>query len=460
MSRRLNRRQFLGHTTLAGIGFWVAAGSSEARDKSPRQKPHIACIGVGGKGDSDSEQAGHHGNIVALCDIDDHNLEAKAAAFPKAKKYHDFREMLEKMGSRIDAVTVSTPDHTHAAAAIRAMKMKKHVYVQKPLTHSVQEARLMREVAREYHVCTQMGNQGSAANGLREAIEVIQVGAIGPVHEAHVWTDRPMWPQAPKITTRPTPSEPPRHVHWDLWLGPAPYRPYSGQKMDNGHAPYHDFNWRGWWDFGTGALGDMACHTANLPFRALRLGYPSSVIAQCGDLNPETYPSWATITYEFPAREGMPPVKLVWYEGHRHGKKNLPPVELFHGRKPSNSGSLMVGRKGVMYSPGDGGSSYRLLPKKDFEGFRPPPRQLPRHSQDEDDAMKREWVEAIRNNQPALAFSNFDFAGLLTEAVLLGNVAIRVQGKKLQWDGPGLRFSNAPEANRYLHTPYRNGWTL
>jgi predicted dehydrogenase len=456
MSRRLNRRQFLGRSAVAGVGFWVAGGVGHAKD---REKLNIACVGVGGKGSSDTDQAGRFGNIVAVCDIDDRNLDAMAERFPKAKKYHDFRKMLAEMGDRIDAVTVSTPDHTHAPAAIMAMKMKKHVYVQKPLTHSVKEARLMREVAREYGVCTQMGNQGSASDGLREGIEVIQAGAIGPVHEAHIWTDRPIWPQAPKIMTRPRPSEPPAYVHWDLWLGPATERPYSGERQYNDIPPYHPFNWRGWWDFGTGALGDMACHTTNLPYRALKLAYPSSVVAECGDLNPETYPSWATVTYQFPARGELPPVKFVWYEGHRNGKKNLPPRDLFHGEKPTNSGSLMVGDKGVLYSPGDNGTHYVLLPRKDFEGFKKPPRRLPRNGGD-DEGMKAEWVDAILANKPETAFSNFDIAALLTETVLLGNVAIRAQGKKLEWDGPGLRFTNAPEANGHLHTEYRKGWTL
>jgi predicted dehydrogenase len=458
MSRRTNRRQFIQQTGLAGIGFWVAGGISLGAAKAANEKLNIAGIGVGGKGSGDISQAGKLGNVVAICDIDDNNLNKKAKEFPKAKKYNDFRQMLDEMGKQIDAVTVSTPDHTHAVATMMAIKMGKHVYCQKPLTHTVREARELRLAARKYKVCTQMGNQGSAANGLREAVEVIQAGGIGPVTEVHVWTNRPVWPQAPKITKRPKAETPPPHVHWDLWLGPAPERPYNGEMQSNGHRTYHDFNWRGWWDFGTGALGDMACHTANMAFRALKLGSPTSIVAENGEINPETYPGWATITFQFPARGDMPPVKLVWYEGHHDGKKNLPPKELLHGENPPSSGSLLVGNKGVLYSPDDYGAEYKLLPKKNFEGFKKPEKRLPRNGRD-DDGMKAEWVRAIMENKPEIAYSNFDFAGLLTETILLGNVAMRA-GKKLEWDGENMKFPNYPEAEKFLHVEYRKGWTL
>ncbi|HWG46058.1 MAG TPA: Gfo/Idh/MocA family oxidoreductase [Gemmataceae bacterium] len=451
MSRRSNRRQFIQQTGLAGIGFWVAGGITLGASKSPNEKLNIAGIGVGGKGSSDIDQAGNHGNVVAICDIDDNTLNGKAKRFPQAKKYNDFRKMLDEMGKSIDAVTVSTPDHTHAAAAMMAIKMGKHVYCQKPLTHTVREARALREGAKKYKVCTQMGNQGSAENGLREAVEVVQAGGIGPVTEVHVWTNRPIWPQAPKLTKRPDPKPVPPNVHWDEWLGPAPERPYA--------SGYHPFAWRGFWDFGTGALGDMACHTANMAFRALKLGYPTSVSAENGPINSETYPGWATITFQFPARgEGMPPVKFVWYEGHHDGKKNLPPKELLHGENPPGSGSLLVGAKGVLYSPDDYGARYLLLPKKNFEGFKKPERTLPRNGKG-DDGMKAEWVRAIMENKPEIAYSNFDFAGMLTETILLGNVAMRA-GKKLEWDGENMKFTNYPQADKLLHFEYRKGWTL
>jgi predicted dehydrogenase len=459
MSRRTNRRQFIQQTGLAGLGFWVAGGISLGAARAANDKLNIACIGVGGKGDSDVDGAAKVGNIVALCDIDEKILDrkfnqedkkSKQRPYAKAKRYNDFRKMLQEMDKHIDAVTVSTPDHTHAVAAMMAIKMGKHVYCQKPLTHTVREARALREAAKEHKVCTQMGNQGSASNGLREGVEIIQAGAIGPVTEVHVWTNRPIWPQAPKLTKRPEPKPVPPHVHWDLWLGPAPVRPYGDG--------YHPFAWRGFWDFGTGALGDMACHTANLAFRALKLGYPTSISAENGEINPETYPGWATITFQFPARGDMPACKLFWYEGHRDGKKNLPPKELFHGEKPPGSGSLLVGKKGVLYSPDDYGARYFLLPKKDFDGFKKPEKRLPRNGHG-DDGMKEEWARAIMANKPEIAYSNFDFAGLLTETILLGNVAMRA-GKKLEWDGENMKFTNAHDAEKFLHFKYREGWTL
>jgi predicted dehydrogenase len=453
MTRRTNRRDFLKHAGLAGVGVWIAGSSTRALSTSPNESINIACVGVGGKGSSDTDDAARVGNVVALCDIDDNFLENKAKKFPNAKKYNDFRKMFDEMGNGIDAVTVSTPDHTHAPASVMAMRMGKHVYCQKPLTHTVKEARTMREVAAEMKVATQMGNQGTAEDAIRRAAELVQAGVIGPVKEFHVWTNRPVWPQAPKITSRPSRTDPvPPHVHWDLWLGPAPERPYVGNRT------YHDFSWRGWWDFGTGALGDMACHTANLPFMALKLGYPISVQAECGDLNPETYPSWATVVWEFPARGDMPAVKMTWYEGQRDGKKNLPPEPLFHGEKPPGSGSLLVGEKGILYSPHDYGADYRFLGMNgatpaDFDSK---PKKLPRNGKG-DLGMKLEWAAAIKGGPGAM--SNFDYAGSLTETILLGNVAIRA-GKKLMYDGPAMKFTNDASANQYLHKDYRKGWPL
>jgi predicted dehydrogenase len=466
MSRQTNRRQFLQESALAGIGFWVAGGAGSAREGKSGEKLNIACVGVGGKGDSDCDQAGEVGNIVALCDIDDNHLNAKAGKFPRAKKYHDFRKMLEEMGKNIDAVVVSTPDHTHAPASVMAMKLGKHVYCQKPLTHTVFEARKMREVAREYKVCTQMGNQGTAHNELRTSVEIIRAGALGAVKEVHVWTNRPIWPQAPTITRRPESAEPPRHVHWDLFLGPAPVRPYGvvrhvnrKTKKEEVRPAYHPFAWRGWWDFGTGALGDMACHTANMPFMALRLRYPRAVSAESGELNKETYPGWAKVTYEFPAGAETGPIKLTWYEGKKDGKRVLPPADLLHGHKFSDSGCLVVGEKGTLYSPDDYGATRRLLPDKEFKGYKPPKRTLPRTEGDIDLAMKREWAEAIKKKDPTIARSNFDYAGVLTETVLLGNVAIRA-GKRLEWDGEAFKVTNDRAANELLHTKYRAGWKL
>jgi predicted dehydrogenase len=441
-----SRRDFIGNASASAFAFTFLP----SRVWGANERLNMASIGVGGKGGSDSSHAGELGDMVALCDIDDNTLRGRAKASPRAVLYNDFRVMLEEMDKSIDAVTVSTPDHTHAPAAIMAMRMGKHVYCQKPLTHTVYEARLMRETAQGYKVATQMGNQGTAENGLREAVEVIQSGAIGPVREVHVWTNRPVWPQAPGIVARPTERPAvPAHVHWDQFLGPAKDRPY--------HGAYHPFKWRGWWDFGTGALGDMACHTANMAFMALNLGYPDSVYAENGPLNPETYPEWATVKFQFPSRGYLPPVDFYWYEGKLpNGEKNLPPKELFHGNKPPGSGSLLVGDKGILYSANDYGSRYKLLPEEQFEGFEKPAQSLPRNGRG-DKGMKEEWVEAIKGGKPAM--SNFNYAGLLTETILLGNIAMR-SDKKLLWDGPNLKFTNSSAANQFIHKAYRDGWEL
>jgi predicted dehydrogenase len=465
MSRRASRREFVRNTTLAGVGFWVAGGVSLGEEKKPRsplERLRVAGVGVGGKGSSDIDHASDLCDVVAICDIDDKTLNAKASKFPTARKFNDFREMLHTMEKDIDAVTVSTPDHTHAPAAVMAMKMKKHVYCQKPLTHSVYESRVMRETAKQYGVCTQMGNQGTAEDGLRRAVELVRGGVIGPVRELHVWTNRPIWPQSPKVTARPSGTfEVPAHVHWDLFLGPAAERPYA--------PGYHPFSWRGWWDFGTGALGDMACHTANMGFMALKLGYPTSVEAESEKPNPETYPGWARVTWEFPARDDMPALKMFWYEGKKDEKKLLPPEHLTQGLKLSDSGSLLVGDNGKLFSPNDYGADFMLVYGKHIAKNIPiVAASLPRNvnevkgrrGNDNDFRHKQEWVHAIKSNKPEIALSNFDYAGMLAETVLLGNVAIRAEGKKLEWDGPECRVTNDSAANGYVKTEYRSGWTL
>jgi len=454
VAREINRRGFLQNASLAGAGFWVAGRAPSVFAESPNEKINIACIGVGGKGSSDTDQAANYGNIVALCDIDDQRLGAKAEKFPGAKTYNDYRKLLDEMHRQIDAVVVSTPDHTHAPAAVRAMRLGKHVYCQKPLTHSVAEARLMRDTARQFKVATQMGNQGTADGGFRRGVEIIRSGAIGPVREVHVWTNRPFkyWKQAPDIVARPTETPPiPSHVHWDLFLGTALARPY--------HPVYHPHDWRGWWDFGTGSLGDMACHTANLPFMALKLSYPTRVSAASGEVNRETYPAWATITYEFPARDDLPPVKLTWYEGARGGERNLPPAELLQGETPSSSGALLIGERGAMFSPNDYGAEQKLLPAKQFEGYQAPAPTLARIDGDRgiDDNQKREWAHAILGGPAAM--SNFDYAAVLTETMLLGNLAVRV-GKTLEYDAAKLQITNCPDAADLISPPYRRGWEL
>ncbi len=475
MRRRTNRRDFLKTAALTGAGFWVAGRRSVlAQSNSPNEKINIACIGVGGMGSGDTDSVRSQ-NIVALCDCDENmirnklkSLEEHAAKegkpFVKPKTFVDFRKMFDEMEKEIDAVTVSTPDHTHAVAAMWAMQRGKHAFVQKPLTHDVYEARMLTEAAKRYKVCTQMGNQGTAEDGLREAVEVIQSGAIGPVREVHVWTNRPVWPQGTNALLQvpgiqaalregkgAAAGDPPKHLHWDLWLGTAPERRFYPDI-------YHTFRWRGWWDFGTGALGDMACHTANMAFMACKLGYPMSVEAELSEYNPETFPMWSVIRYEFPARQDMPPLKWTWYDGGADKPKwvNAKLKELAHGMDIPGSGSLIIGDKGTLFSPDDYGAAYKLLPQADFAGYKPPTPRLPRAHQ----RHKEEWFAAIRENKPSLAMSNFSYAGPLTETVVLGCVAMRFAGRKLLWDGPAMKVTNIAEANKYLKREYRKGWEL
>src|SRR5262245_5449791 len=310
MTRRITRRQALA-AGAASLGYLYAAPAvSTARIHGAADKLRVAGIGVGGKGRGDIEQAGSLMDVVAICDVDETkgHLGWAAETWTTAKQFPDYRKLFDDSSllKNIDAVTVSTPDHNHAQASILAMRAGKHVYCQKPLTHDVYEAHLMRYEARNNNVCTQMGNQGTAANGLRKAVELVRAGVLGDVTEVHVWTNRPIWPQAPGITERPKEEPVPGYLDWQAWLGPAPDRPYAHGPV-NARNPkrgcYHDFSWRGWWDFGTGAVGDMACHTGNMAFMALRLGHPTRVSAEAGDVNPETCPGYVHATVEFPIRE-------------------------------------------------------------------------------------------------------------------------------------------------------------
>ena len=446
MTHDSSRRQFLTQAGLGTAGFWIAGVQRGfGQEKSPNAQVNIACIGTGGQGGSDMGNVAKLGNIVALCDVDEKRNDEAGAKSPDARKYSDYRLMFDKEAKNIDCVTVGIPDNHHACASVMAMKLGKGVYTQKPLTHDIYEARVMRETAAKYKVATQMGNQGTAGNNLRESVEIIQAGLIGDVKEVHIWTNRPVWPQSPNITERPKEIQGiPNNIHWYEWLGPAPDRPY--------HKAYMHFVWRGWWDFGTGALGDMACHTANLPYLALKLGAPSTVEAQCEPLNPETYPGWAKITYEFPARETLPPVKVHWYEGRKDGELVQPPLELLQGEKMVNSGSLCVGTKGTLYSPDDYGGKSIWLPKEEFKEMKKPAPTLPRSP-----GHHKEWIDAVRGGPKPM--SNFDHAGPFTEFVLLGNLAMRL-GKKFEWDSENLKAKNCPEADQWIKREYRKGWSL
>jgi predicted dehydrogenase len=456
MSSRLDRRRFLQAASFAGFSIYLPRATAFGQSKSPNERLSFACIGVGGKGSSDTDHVASLGDVVALCDVDANRVGAKAEKISGAKTYADFRELLEELGNKLDAVVVSTPDHNHAAAAVMAMRLGKPVYCQKPLAHSPYEARLMRETAAERKVATQMGNQGTWHPGFRKGIELIRSGEIGPIREVYVWTNRPFkyWKQAPDIVSRPSKEPVPQHLSWDVWLGPAQARPYA--------RVYHPHDWRGWWDFGTGAMGDMACHTANLPFMALELGLPRRISAESGEVNPETYPAWATITYEFPARGNRPPVKLTWYEGAKDGQRHLPPADLFYGRKPSDSGSLVIGSKGSIFSPSDYGSEQIVLgtdrsePEKSEAASK---KGDPSSRVNPDPLHKAEWVRAIKENDPKIAWSNFGYSGVLTEAMLLGNVAVRL-GKAIDYDGRAGRVTNLSEADDYIRPVFRKGWDL
>jgi len=435
-TRTVSRRDFVyGSAATAAFAIvprYVLGGPGYT---SPSEKLNVGCIGIGGKGRVDVESVSSQ-NVVALCDVDEQRAAKTIERYPKAKIYRDFRRMLDREKS-IDAVTVSTPDHTHAIATMTAIQMGKHVFCQKPLTRTIHEARKITEAARQAKVATQMGNQAHAAEGPRLVCEWIADGAIGPVREVHCWTDRPKWPQG---IARPTETVPiPDTLDWDLWLGPAPHRPY--------HPGYVPFKWRGWWDFGTGALGDMGCHIVDYPFWALKLGHPTSVEACSTKVNSETAPIASIVRYEFPARGDTPPVELTWYDG---GLRPARPAELEPGRElPRGSAVLFVGDKGAMVYQHHGGAP-RLIPESRMKQYILPGKTLPRSK-----GHYEEWMEACKGGAPA--GSSFDYAGLLTEVVLLGNVATRV-GKKLDWDGPKMRITNVPEANDYLHCTYRHGW--
>ncbi len=439
MAHKTNRRDFVKQTTAIGAAMWVSGKSVIADSKSPNQKLNVGVIGAGGKGATDSREMAKCGaNIVALCDIDDKALGKASVRYENAKKFNDFRIMFEEMGDKIDAVTVSTPDHTHAVAAMAAMKLGKHVYCQKPLTWSVAEARKLRETASENGVVTQMGNQGTSYDGLREAVEVIRTGGIGTAKEVHVWTNRPVWPVKEGRSSETPPV--PKHIHWDLFLGPADYRPY--------HPDYHPFSWRGWVDFGTGALGDMACHTANMVVMALDLFDPISIHAKSdGISNGECFPKNSVIEYQFGERNGLPPIKMTWYDGG-----NLPDQSLLHGMKSSSSGSLIVGEKGTLYSPNDYGAAYHLLPKDVFADYKKPEPVLPRSP-----GHYQEFYNACLGGFKPM--SNFDYAGRLTETMILGNVSMRAN-QKIEWDAKNMKITNIPEANKYISREYREGWTL
>ncbi|HUT89045.1 MAG TPA: Gfo/Idh/MocA family oxidoreductase [Thermoguttaceae bacterium] len=438
MVKRLTRREMLAGTASAGAAAWLAGGiSTLGAGPAPSERLNVAFIGSGGQAAFSLEHLADH-NIVALCDVDERRAAGAFERFPKAKRFRDYRRMLDQMERQIDAVVVATPDHTHAPASIRAMQLGKHVYCEKPLTWCIEEARRMAETAKRHNVATQMGTQGVAMDGARAGIEVIRAGAIGAVREMHVWTDRAegWWPQG---IDRPREKPPvPKGLDWDLWLGVAPPRPY--------HPAYVPFKWRGWLDFGTGALGDMGIHNAAMAWVGLELGLPRSVeVVATSGINRETFPAWSILRLEFPARGPLPPVTMHWYDG---GKR--PSADLIGGREVAKNGAILVGEQGTMYSIEWTGADWHLFPEDRFGDYQPPEPSLSRSP-----GHHAEWIAACKGG-PA-AFCNFiDFAAPLTEVMLLGNLALRT-GQKIEWDAQAMRAKGRPEADELIRRAYRKG---
>ena len=440
MNQPISRRRFLGvSATAAGlltiVPSRVVGGLGYV---APSDKLNIAGIGIGGKGQVNLNNMKSE-NIVALCDIDWQYSQKCFNDFPDAKKYVDYRKMFDEIGKSIDAVVIATPDHSHAVIAIPAMQLGKHVYVQKPLTHSVYESRVLLETSRRYKVVTQMGNEGHSNKAVSEVCEWIWSGAIGEVSHVDAWTDRPIWPQG---LTRPEQGMwIPEHIDWDLFIGPAAMRPY--------HRAYHPWDWRGWWAFGTGALGDMACHVLDVVFSAMKLGHPVSVEASSTAINTESAPVASTIQYEFPARPkmgkiNMPAVSVYWYDGGLRPKR---PDEMPDGVAMGTNGIIFHGTKGKLFC-GNYGERYRLLPEKKFENLPSPPAQLRRVDTSHEMDFVRACKESPENR--VLPLSNFEYAGPLNEMVVMGNLAVRMKSlnKKLMWDGVNMCITNLSDTDQ------------
>jgi predicted dehydrogenase len=433
MSNRITRRRMLRNSALAGIGLWVARSSVGAESQSPNEKLNIGIIGADGRGGANTNSVAGE-NIAALCDVDEKRLEKVATQHPNAKKYIDWRELVDQKD--LDAVIVSTTDHTHAPACCWAMRRGLHVYCEKPLAHSVHEARVMQETYNKTKVATQMGTQIHATENYRRVVELIQSGAIGPVREAHVWCNR----QGLKDGERPTDEPPvPENLHWDLWLGPAPWRPYHPRYLPGCTT------WEQWWDFGNGCIGDMGSHLIDLAFWALKLRDPLTAQAEGAQLRAETYPEWLVVHWEHPARGDMPPLTLHWHDGIQRPKVTVPGQDL----NKLSKGLLFIGDKGMMLA--DYGY-WKLLPEEKFKDFQAPEPSIPPSL-----GHHQEWLHACKTGAPTLC--NFDYSGKLVEHNLLGTVAFRVQ-KKLDWDAANLKARNCPEADPLIRRPYREGWTL
>ena len=471
MTARYTRRQFCRRSvalTAATAGAHAFAAPNILTQPSPNSRLNVAGVGVGGRGGA-HVQSSLSENLVAACDsaqgavqgclrrAGKHNKDNNLNR-PLPKAFSDYREMFDKMGKEIDAVFVATPDNHHAPASMMAIKQGKHVYCEKPLTYTIDEARQLTLAARQNKAATQMGNQGRAGEAWRLLCETIWSGVIGQVKEVHVWTDRPgidtrfWWPQG---GSRPQGSDPvPSSLNWDVWLGPAPERPYLDTYKEGkfkGKRVYQPFVWRGWWDFGTGALGDIGCHALSGTFSALRVEYAASVelVKDSGDTTSEMFPSSSIIRWDIAARGEMAPCQIYWYDGGYYPPREV--GELHDDQQYPTNGTLVVGDKGKLSFYG----APRLIPESRMKDYQKPAPVIPRCESDH----FQEWITACKGGRPA--FSNFDHAGPLTELVLLGNLAIRAGvGKKLEWDGPNMKCMNQPDLNQFVQREYRKGWSL
>ncbi|MBN2270227.1 MAG: Gfo/Idh/MocA family oxidoreductase [Sedimentisphaerales bacterium] len=467
---KVSRRDFLSRTAAATTAFtivprYVLGGRGNT---APSEKLNVAVIGVGGQGKHNTNALLQEADVQvsAICDVteeadysrfyyggvagrgpvkklidDNYKSKPATAAYPPCAVYIDFREMLEK-DKGIDAVLIATPDHTHATACLAAIERGKHVYCEKPLAHSIYETRTVTEAARKAGVATQMGNHGHSSETIRLTCEWIWDGAIGDIREVHAWSQTGLdW--GGFRMQRPDERQPiPAGMDWDLWIGPAPKRPY--------HIAYAPYSWRGWWDFGTGAIGDMACHNMDPAFWALKLGYPYSAEGSATNINDETTPFGSIVHYEFDARGDMPPVKLTWYSG---GLMPPRPDELEPGRQLAGGGNgiLFIGDKGKIMAEGWGGSP-RIIPENKMQQYKRPSKILERSN-----GHHRDWVDACKGGKQP--HGGFDYSGPMTEVILLGNVALRT-GEKLTWNGKDMKATNCPSADKYIKPEFHNGWTI
>jgi predicted dehydrogenase len=460
-SPALRRRSFLASAAALGAGLTIVPrrvlGGQGPDQPAPSDKLNIAAVGIGGMGKNNVRRCETE-NIVALCDVDWTLAGPVFEKYPDAKRYRDYRVMLDEMKDGIDAVIIATPDHSHAVIAMAAMQRGKHVYVQKPLTHSVAEARLLTETARKYKVATQMGNQGHSGEGIRLLCEWIWAGAIGDVREAHAWTNRPVWPSGIEVDRPKETPAVPAGMDWDLWIGPAETRPYN--------PTYHPAKWRAWWEFGTGSLGDMGCHIVDPLFWALKLKYPVSVEANISrywqaffeETKPknEMFPRSTIVRFQFPAREKMPPLQLTWWDGGLMPPRP-PGFEVGRRMGDNDGGILLLGEKGAIMA-GCYGESPRLVPETAMRKYRKRPKRTIPRIPDGPEGHEQDWIRACRGGQPAT--SNFDYSGPLSEMVLMGNLAVRFPDKQLLWNGEAMEITNDEDANAYVRRVYHNGFTL